>query len=117
MKPYYSKEEIKGKNIVIVTNLKPAKIRGIKSNGMLLAAGGGTEIVSLLNPGNAKPGSIVFIEGISRKPLSILEFEDFNQIKMTVDEKQQIKYKEKILQGEKGVIVTDKNVEKGAIVS
>lgn len=117
MKPYYSKEEIKGKNIVIVTNLKPAKIRGIKSNGMLLAAGGGTDIVSLLNPGNAKPGSIVFIEGISRKPLSILEFEDFKQIKMTVNEKQQIKYKEKILQGEKGVIVTDKNVEKGAIVS
>ena len=36
---------------------------------------------------------------------------------MTVNEKQQIKYKEKILQGEKGVIVTDKNVEKGAIVS
>jgi methionyl-tRNA synthetase len=117
MKPYYSKEEIKGKNIVIVTNLKPAKIRGIKSNGMLLAAGGGTDIVSLLNPGNAKPGSIVFIEGISSKPLSILEFEDFKQIKMTVNEKQQIKYKEKILQGEKGVIVTDKNVEKGAIVS
>ena len=32
MKPYYSKDEMKGKNIVIVSNLKPAKIRGIKSN-------------------------------------------------------------------------------------
>lgn len=35
---YYSPEEIKGKKIVVVKNLKPAKIRGVESNGMLLAA-------------------------------------------------------------------------------
>ncbi len=34
----YTPEQIIGKNIVLVTNLKPAKIRGIESNGMLLAA-------------------------------------------------------------------------------
>ncbi len=34
----YSPEEIVGKKIVIVANLQPAKIRGIESNGMLLAA-------------------------------------------------------------------------------
>jgi hypothetical protein len=84
---------------------------------MLLAAGGGSDIVSLLDPGNAKPGSDVLIEGITKEPSSILEFEDFKLIKMTVNEKQQIKYKEKILHSEKGAIVTDKNVEKGAIVS
>ncbi len=33
----YSPEEMVGKTIVIVANLKPAKIRGIESNGMLLA--------------------------------------------------------------------------------
>ncbi len=35
---YYAPEQILGKTIVIVANLKPAKIRGIESQGMLLAA-------------------------------------------------------------------------------
>ncbi len=35
---YYSPEQILGKTIVVVANLKPAKIRGIESQGMLLAA-------------------------------------------------------------------------------
>ncbi len=38
IKPNYSKEELQGKTIIVVKNLKPAKIAGIESNGMLLAA-------------------------------------------------------------------------------
>ena len=34
----YGKDELLGKDIVIVANLKPAKIRGVESQGMLLAA-------------------------------------------------------------------------------
>ena len=46
---FYSPEEIKGKKIIVVSNLKPAKIRGVESNGMLLAAksGGKLTLVSL----------------------------------------------------------------------
>ena len=84
---------------------------------MLLAAEDGKGTCSLLNPGESSPGSEVVIEGIEKEAQDLLEFEDFKQIKMTVNEKQQIKYKEKILHSEKGAIVTDKNVEKGAIVS
>ena len=36
--PYYKEEELLGHNIVLVDNLKPANFRGVKSNGMLLAA-------------------------------------------------------------------------------
>ena len=36
--PFYKPEELLGKTIVIVYNLKPANFRGIRSNGMLLAA-------------------------------------------------------------------------------
>lgn len=36
--PYYKKEELLGHNIVLVSNLKPANFRGVKSYGMLLAA-------------------------------------------------------------------------------
>ncbi|HEC93453.1 MAG TPA: methionine--tRNA ligase, partial [Candidatus Atribacteria bacterium] len=38
VRKHYSAEDILGKKIVIVYNLKPTKIRGIESQGMLLAA-------------------------------------------------------------------------------
>lgn len=44
---YYSEEELLNKQIVVVTNLKPVKLRGVESCGMLLAAGE-TEVVKLL---------------------------------------------------------------------
>ncbi|QQG39216.1 MAG: hypothetical protein HYS32_02055 [Candidatus Woesearchaeota archaeon] len=34
----YKKEELIGRKIVVFANLEPAKLRGIESNGMLLAA-------------------------------------------------------------------------------
>lgn len=43
----YEPESLVGKTIVIVANLKPAKIRGIESNGMILAVGDGEDIVFL----------------------------------------------------------------------
>jgi len=114
MKPHYSKDEIKGKSIVIVSNLKPANIRGTKSNGMLLAAEDKKGICSLLNPGQSTPGSKVYIDGISKKPVNVLEFEDFKKINMTIGEKQKAIYNGKILRTEKGEIVSDKIVEIGA---
>lgn len=114
MKPYYKIDKIKNKNIVIVANLKPAKLRGITSNGMLLAAEDSTGIVSLLDPGDAAPGSEVNIEGIDRSPENIVEFEDFKKISMTIDDKQKATYNGKILKSEKGDIISDKPVKKGA---
>lgn len=38
IKKYYKKEELKNKKIILFTNLEPKIIRGIKSEGMLLAA-------------------------------------------------------------------------------
>ncbi len=35
---HYSPEELTGKQIVVVANLQPAVIRGVQSQGMLLAA-------------------------------------------------------------------------------
>ena len=36
--PYYKAEELEGRHIIVVANLKPANFRGVKSYGMLLAA-------------------------------------------------------------------------------
>lgn len=38
IKEYYSTEELLGKKVVVVTNLKPVKLRGEESRGMILAA-------------------------------------------------------------------------------
>lgn len=38
IKEFYSPEDLVGKKIVVICNLKPAKLRGVVSNGMLLAA-------------------------------------------------------------------------------
>lgn len=38
IKEYYTKEELTGKQILLLANLKPTKLRGVLSQGMLLAA-------------------------------------------------------------------------------
>ncbi len=38
LKPYCQPESLVGKNIVVVANLQPRKMRGLESNAMLLAA-------------------------------------------------------------------------------
>ena len=38
LKEYYTKEELENKRCILFTNLEPRMIRGIKSQGMLLAA-------------------------------------------------------------------------------
>ena len=38
IKQHYKKEDLKGKQIIVVSNLEPRKMKGIESQGMLLAA-------------------------------------------------------------------------------
>jgi methionyl-tRNA synthetase len=47
IKRAYSPDELVGKKIVIIANLKPAVLRGVESQGMLLAASHGEDIVLL----------------------------------------------------------------------
>jgi len=57
LRGYYEPEEMLGKKIVVVTNLQPASLRGVESQGMLLAAQSG-EVVSLLTVDkDVPPGS------------------------------------------------------------
>ncbi len=55
----YAPEDLVGKTITVVANLKPVKLRGIVSQGMLLAAGG-ADVAALLSPIKpVPPGTIV----------------------------------------------------------
>ena len=42
--PWYAPSDLVGKHVVLVANLKPAKLRGVRSEGMILAAGDGKEL-------------------------------------------------------------------------
>lgn len=56
IKQHYAPGELPGKLVAVVANLKPATIRGIRSEGMVLAAAGGT--LALLSPDReVEPGT------------------------------------------------------------
>lgn len=53
----YTKEQLVGKNVIIVDNLKPIKLRGVLSNGMILAADDGQDIKVIFVDDSIKVGS------------------------------------------------------------
>ena len=71
---YYKPEDLVGKLVAVVCNLKPAKMRGILSEGMVLC-GSFDETVELLTPPEGSiTGEALLIEGFDRpKPDEILK--------------------------------------------
>ena len=67
--PFYTEEELLGKTIVLVYNLKPANFRGVRSNGMLLAASDPApsehETCEVLFVPQFAPGTILEPEGLT----------------------------------------------------
>jgi len=59
LKPYYTAEELNGKQLVVVANLEPAVLRGVESQGMLLAAQEGDDVVIVSPERPMKPGAKV----------------------------------------------------------
>jgi methionyl-tRNA synthetase len=59
MKQHYSKDELLGRSVAVVCNLKPAKLCGVVSQGMILASDGESGVF-LLEPGEkAMPGDTI----------------------------------------------------------
>jgi methionyl-tRNA synthetase len=59
IKKYYSKDELKGKKIILFVNLTPRKMKGIESQGMILAADykEGSEVVLISPESDIEVGS------------------------------------------------------------
>ncbi|MDO4339082.1 MAG: methionine--tRNA ligase [Eubacteriales bacterium] len=55
IKAHYSPEEMVGKKVMVVTNLKPAKLAGIMSEGMILCAEDAQGNLSLMTPEREMP--------------------------------------------------------------
>lgn len=80
---YYIAEELLGKHIIVVTNLKPAKLRGVMSNGMLLAGEDDKGTVGLVFAPNAKPGEKVRTDK-QGTPKEEISFDEFMTLKFEV---------------------------------
>jgi len=59
IKPWYSPEEMIGKTVIFLANLEPRTIRGVESQGMLLAAGDPPVLLTVEQPSNLAMGSKV----------------------------------------------------------
>ncbi|MFH1174555.1 MAG: methionine--tRNA ligase [archaeon] len=76
LRQHYAKEDLLGKNLIIVANLKPTTLRGVESQGMLLAADDGKEIGILTI--DAAPGSVVDIGKNAAEQITYEEFSTFS---------------------------------------
>lgn len=74
IKQWYSPEDLVGKKVIVVSNLKPAKLRGVMSEGMMLAAEKSGEVELLSS--SLDVGSLVFPEGytVNKKEIDINKF-------------------------------------------
>ena len=81
---YLKEDVLLGKTCVIVKNLKPAKLRGEISSGMLLAASDESGNLEILSP-QAVAGTAVEFEGVKRKKeFREISVDEFFTIKMEV---------------------------------
>lgn len=55
---YYKAEELIGKTVILVANLKPVNLRGLESNGMILAATKGKKLSLVTVDGIASGGKV-----------------------------------------------------------
>ena len=113
--PHYKPEELLGKTIILVANLKPAKLRGLLSKGMLLAADDGEGRVEVLEVPDVEPGTRIYLQGDPGEdsPLSEITVDDFFSVKIEVREnKVQIEGMQLVCDG-KGVFT--KQIREGTV--
>lgn len=104
LKQHYKPEQLKNKHLIVLTNLKPAKLRGVESQGMLLAAEK-NNTVKILEAPNSQPGSDVYVEGLPCEHQKI-SLEDFQKIKLTT-KNNKVWYNGKPLKTEKEEIIVE----------
>ncbi len=95
---YYLPEELLGKKVVVVKNLKPAALRGVESQGMILAAeglehepkhegkGGAIEkgAVEVIFCQTSEIGEKIMQRGMMSKPKPLLDIKEFRKLKIGV---------------------------------
>ncbi len=113
----YEINELKGKKVAVLCNLKHAKIRGVVSEGMVLAADDGSTITLITS--DADLGSVALPEGMDESVVETLpeqiSFEKFTKHKLTV-KNGCVTWNGKKLLADGHELKPEKNVKDGAVV-
>lgn len=112
IKGHYSADELKGKKIIVITNLKHAKLRGVESQGMLLAGDDGTG-PGLLTVEKSNPGDKVYFEGYDIGTGQIT-YEEFAKISMIV-KNSKVTFEDKELMTDKETVKVEKTKDGGKV--
>jgi len=65
-------DEMKNRMVVLLCNLKPAKMRGVTSEAMVMCASSPEKVEILVPPNGAVPGDLVEFNGIQRNADPVL---------------------------------------------
>jgi len=85
LKNHYNLEDLKNKKVVVLINLKPIKLRGIKSNGMVLVSENEEEKQIGILTSKAKIGTNLKCNDIIANNKSNIKIDDFFKIKIESD--------------------------------
>ena len=111
LRQHYKKEELLNKKVIVVANLEHAKLRGVRSEGMLLAADDGKD-VGILFAEKGQVGERVKFGDLENSAKRI-SFDNFTKIKMVV-KNSQVGYNNLILGTKEEDVKVDK-VKKGEV--
>jgi methionyl-tRNA synthetase len=106
-------EDLLGRKVLVLANLKPAMLRGVESAGMILAADRKDGKVAPVEPGAANPGDGATVEGIVSAPKSKVSISDFEKAPLTI-QSGQVTYAGKPIRTTSGPVTCD--AEDGARV-
>lgn len=109
LRAHYKKEELLGRKIIILTNLAPAKIRGVASQGMLLAGDDGKS-VGILFVEKAEPGIQVTTANVKSSPRKQISLEDFQKIRLVV-RRDNVYYKDSPLVADRELVRVERVLE------
>ena len=84
LRDYYTVEQLVGKKVIVVANLKPAKLRGEVSQGMMLAADNGETVILLES--DVASGTLVVPEAMKHSK-DVVSFEQFKELTLRVTDK------------------------------
>ncbi|HEV8595355.1 MAG TPA: methionine--tRNA ligase [Thermoplasmata archaeon] len=113
----YTREQLSGRKIAFLTNLQAAKLRGVESNGMLLAGEDEKDVGLVLPPEDARVGEQV----LGRRGAPRISFDEFKKLRLVVDGGGQVFFlgtgSERIpLKARDSVLRIDKGIRDGSAV-
>ena len=113
LKKHFSSEMLVGKKAIFCLNMKPAKIRGQKSEAMIFAADDG-EAVALLEVQKTLVGTEVAFSGLENSTREVI-FDEFLKVRMVIGKDGEVLYDARKLNSKLETVLV-RGVKEGALV-